>query len=145
MNRSGAGVEHSGNRHLLTCELLRSLLITQCVGIASVVQNKECAVCIHAGDGALGVCRSHTHLTVVTRGAHAVRNSSCERALCLRRPEGGDDEKNDEGPHAGWLVPRRHKMSGRRARIHDPNATLVAVLGQANCLFSRAGHRDRDM
>lgn len=106
MNRSSAGIEHSGDRHFLPCKLLWRFLIAQRVGIGSVVQHKQRAMGINAGDGALGIGRSHSHLSVVARGAHTVRDRACERALRLCRPERRDDEENDEGFHVGSAVTR---------------------------------------
>src|SRR6478736_8802938 len=43
------------------------------------------------------------------------------------------------------LAARDHEMSGRRARVHDPDAALPVVVGQAHGLRGRAWDRDGGM
>lgn len=106
-------------------------MIAQGIGVGAVIQDKEGAVCVDARDGALGIRRSHTHLGVAGSGAHAIGNGAGKCAPGLRRPQCCNGQTDDERPHVGSLVPGRHDMSGRRARIHDPNAALAGIFGQA--------------
>src|SRR5262245_34658941 len=84
LDRSGLGVQRACDRDLFTRELFRRLLVAQLVGFFAVIQNILCAVRADAGDGALGVRRSHSHSGMVACGAHVVRNGAGERALRLR-------------------------------------------------------------
>ena len=43
------------------------------------------------------------------------------------------------------LAARRHQVRKRRARIHDPHTTLVAVVGKTESLRSGARHGNSDV
>jgi len=56
------------------------------------------------GDGALGICRSHFHLGMITDGAHAVGDDASEEVLLRRRRQGCDYQQTFSLTLAGTHV-----------------------------------------
>src|SRR3984893_2813294 len=61
-----------------------------------------------------------------------------EISTCPLEIDGGDAAR----ARRRLLFARYHEVGGRRARIHDPHATLLGVVGQSGCLRRGARHGD---
>ena len=135
LDRSGLCVQRAHDVDFLSREFFRRLLVAERVHVFAVVQNVGGVVRADAGNGAIGIGRSHAHLGVTGPGAHVVRNGAGERLLALGCGQRGNCEQTQEqryrNAHGGTLLESRcHEVSGRCARIHDPDATQLGIVGQ---------------
>src|SRR6266446_979662 len=68
-----------------------------------------------------------------------IRNFTCTSRYCTARVS----KRTSTPIFCGLaLAARCHQVGGRRARIHDPHATLLGVVGQSECLRGGARHGD---
>ncbi len=67
----------------VTMTFFRRLLIAQFIDILAVIQHVRGAVDDDAGNGAVGVGRSHLHVRMIAVGALAIRNRAGERLRVL--------------------------------------------------------------
>jgi len=97
LDRLGLGVQRAGDRHFLSREFFRRLLVAQGVDVLTVIENVLGVVREDAGDGALGVVRSHSHMGVIGVAAHAIGDGAGEGLLALCGGEGcPNDQETDE-------------------------------------------------
>ncbi len=103
MDRLGLSVQRAYDRHLFCRELFRRLLVAQSVDVLAVIQNVRGAMRENAGNGALGVRRSHLHVGMIGFGAHTVGNDAGERLLPRGRGQRGNYEKTKDQRLHNWF------------------------------------------
>jgi hypothetical protein len=109
LDRPGPAVQRASDPYLFPRELFQRLLVAKCVGIPSVIQDIQGTMRVDTGNGALGVCRSHTHSRMIGFPAHAIRNGARERLPALCSGHCRDDQKTKD--QRFQLTARCHEMS----------------------------------
>ena len=95
----GFRVQSTLDGNLFAGELFRGLLIAEGVDFFAVEENVAGVVDLHAGNGALGVVRSHLHAGMIATGAHAIGDDAAEGMLVGRD---GEEDRRDQTEQEGF-------------------------------------------
>ena len=93
LDRLGFRVQRARDSHLLSCKLVRRLLVGEGVYRLAVIKDEAGAVRTDARPGALGVSRPHAHLGMIARGALAVGDDAGKGLRALARGQRCNDEE----------------------------------------------------